>query len=183
MEFLAYVFSVIGLICMILASMLKNASMKTILALVCFANVIVGTGYLIAGSGINGAATLYLAAVQTLINYFFERDNKPIPGWLLAVYAVSIVVVNLLVSGGFSWLGLLIIVASLTFIPCIVQKEGAKYRFWTIVNMVLWCTYDVLAGLQSGAYNGLVTHVPLLLFTVAGMLLYDRKKPEAKTEE
>lgn len=173
MQILSYVFSIIGLICMILASMLKNASMKTILALVCFANVIVATGYLIAGSGINGAATLYLAAAQTFINYFFERKEKPLPPWLLVCYAVSIILLNLLVSG-FSWLCMLVIVASLTFILCIGQKDGAKYRFWTIVNMVLWCLYDVL----SESYNGLLTHIPLLLLTVVGMLLYDRKKQE-----
>ncbi|MBQ9859185.1 MAG: YgjV family protein [Clostridia bacterium] len=177
MQILSYAFSIIGLICMILASILKNAGMKTILALVCFANAIVATGYLLAGSGINGAATLYLGAAQTFINYFFERKNKPLPAWLLVCYAVSIIAVNLWV-GGLTWLGVLVIIASLTFIMCIIQKSGAKYRFWTIVNMVLWCTYDVL----SKSYNGLLTHIPLLVFTVAGMLLYDRKNTQ-KNEE
>ncbi len=32
-------------------------------------------------------------------------------------------------------------------------------------------------------YNGLVTHVPLLLFTVIGMLLYDTKKSAVDTNK
>ena len=171
MQWISYVLSIIGLICMITASMLKGANMKTILALVCFANLVVATGYLFGESGINGAASLYLAAVQTLINFFFERKNKPLPIWLIAIYAVSIIVLNLVV-GGFSALGVLVIVASLTFLMCIGQKSGAKYRFWTIINMVLWCLYDLL----SRSFGALTTHLPLLIFTVVGMLLYDTKK-------
>ena len=72
--------------------------------------------------------------------------------------------------GGVSFLGILVIVASLTFIMCIGQKNGAKYRFWTIVNMSLWCVYDIL----SRSFGALVTHIPLLLFTVAGMIIHDR---------
>ena len=81
---------------------------------------------------------------------------------------------TVVVAGGVSALGTLVIVASLTFVMCIGQKSGAKYRFWTIVNMVLWCTYDVLAP----AYSALATHIPQLLFTVAGMIIHDRKKAE-----
>lgn len=79
---------------------------------------------------------------------------------------------NLWVAKGVTLLGMLVIVASLTFILCIGQPNGAKYRFWTIVNMVLWCTYDLIAP----AYPSLVTHVSLLIFTVFGMILHDRKQ-------
>ena len=176
MQFLSYSFSIAGLICMIVASLIKGENMKTILALVCFANIVVATGYLFGGSGINGAAALYLAAVQTFINFFFESKNKPLPKWLVLIYVIAIVTLNLAV-GGFSALGLLVIVASLTFIMCIGQKSGARYRFWTIVNMVLWCSYDIL----SKSFGALTTHLPLLIFTVIGMVIYDIKKDKAET--
>ncbi len=172
MQILAYILSVAGLVAMISASLVKGERMKTILFLVFCGNALVGTSYLIDGSGINGAAALYLGALQTLINYFFNSKNKPLPKWLIAIYAVAIITLNIWVAGCVTPLGVLVIVASLTFIFCIGQSEGAGYRFWTIVNMLLWCLYDTLAGV----YSALVSHGLLLVFTVGAMLWHDRKK-------
>ena len=66
----------------------------------------------------------------------------------------------------------LAICGSLAFIMCIGQKNGAKYRFWTIVNMVMWCIYDLI----SGAYSVLATHIVQLSFAVVGMIIHDRKE-------
>ncbi len=171
MQILSYVLSLLGLVSMILASLIKGQNMKKILFFVFCGNVLVATSYLIGGSGINGAASCYLGGIQAIINYFFDSKNKPLPHWLVAVYAIAFIALNLAV-GGFSALGILAIVASLTFIMCIGQKNGAKYRFWTIVNMILWCVYDIL----SKSYGALATHIPLLVFTVVGMLIHDKKK-------
>lgn len=148
--------------------------MKKILFFVFCGNVLVATSYLLDGSGFNGAASCYLGGIQAIINYFFDAKGKPLPKWLVAVYAIAFIAVNLAV-GGLSTLGILAIVASLTFIMCIGQKNGAKYRFWTIVNMVLWCLYDVL----SKSFGALTSHIPLLVFTVAGMIIHDRKKKDS----
>jgi len=135
-------------------------------------NALVGTSYLLDGSGINGAAALYLGALQSLINYFFNSKNKPLPKWLIGIYALAIVALNIAVAGGVTPLGILVIIASLTFIFCIGQSEGTGYRFWTVVNLILWCLYDILAGV----YSALITHGILLLFTLVGMVIHDRKK-------
>ena len=177
MDILAYVLSLAGLLSMILASLTKGEKMKQILFLVFLGNALVATSYLVDGSGINGAAACYVGAIQTLINYFFDSKGKPLPKWLIALYALAFIVVNIWVAGGITALGLLVIVASLTFIMCIGQKSGAKYRFWTIVNMLLWCLYDVL----SGSYPVLLTHGIQLVFAVVGMMIHDRKAE--KTEE
>ena len=175
---LSYILSILGLISMICASLVKGEKMKTILFLVFCGNVLVATSYLAGGSGINGAAACYLGGLQTLINYFFDSKNKPLPKWLIAIYALAIIVLNIWVANGISALGILVIVASLTFIMCIGQKSGAKYRFWTIVNMVLWCIYDIL----SASYSVLLTHVPQLSFAIIGMIIHDRKKNSAKAD-
>lgn len=175
MGILAYVISIIGLVCMISASLVKGENMKTILFLVFCGNFLVATSYLVGGSGISGAVSCYIGSAQTIINFFFESKQKPLPVWLITVYAIAFIVVNLYV-GGFEPLVILAIIASLTFILCIGQKSGAKYRFWTIVNMLLWCLYDIL----SGAFNVLFgSHVPLLVFTIAGMVIHDRKQKKA----
>ncbi len=168
---LSYILSALGLVCMILASLAKGEKMKLILVLVMCGNALTATSYLIGESGINGAAACYLGALQTFINYFFYSKNRLLPKWLVATYAVAIIVLNVWVAKGITLLGMLVIIASLTFILCIGQTNGAKYRFWTIVNMLLWITYDLL----SASYNALVVHIPLLLFTVAGMIIHDKK--------
>ena len=175
MHVIPYVLSVLGLLCMITSSLLKGEKMKSILFLVFCGNFLVATSYLLDGQGINGAATCYLGGVQSIINYFYAAKDKALPKWLLAIYAISYTGVNIWVAGGVTALGVLIIVASLTFIMCIGQSNGAKYRFWTIINMVLWCTYDIAAP----AYPSLISHVALLLFTVIGMMIYDRKQESA----
>ena len=177
MEILSFVLSIAGLISMIAASLVKGSDMKKILFFVFCGNVLVATSYLVGGSGINGAASCYLGGVQAIINYFFDSKNKKLPRWLVAVYAIAFVGLNLAV-GGFSAIGVLAIVASLTFVMCIGQKSGAKYRFWTIVNLLLWCLYDVL----SKSYSALPTHIILVVFTVAGMILHDRKSAKTKAE-
>ncbi len=177
MQALSFVCSILGLVSMIVASLIKGKSMKTILFFVFCGNVLVAVSYLLGGQGINGAASCFVGSAQAIINYFFDSKNKPLPKWLVVIYALAFIAVNIIVSGGFSWLGGLAIIASLTFIMCIGQKNGAKYRFWTIVNMLLWCLYDLL----SKSYGALTSHIPLLLFTVAGMIIHDRKSK--KTEE
>ena len=173
MQIAAYILSGLGLLSMICASLTKGERMKRILFLVFCGNVLVATSYLLEGRGINGAAACYLGGVQTIINYFFESKGKPIPKWLIAIYAVAIIVLNVWVAG---WrvtaLGALVIIASLTFILCIGQKNGAKYRFWTLINMILWCLYDIL----SKSYSVLITHTPQLIFAIVGMVIHDRKK-------
>lgn len=171
MQILAFVLSLLGLLTSILCSLLKGRRMELILFLVFCGNVLVATSYLLDGKGLNGAAACYLGGVQAIINYFFDVKGKPLPKWLIAIYAVAIIVLNIWVAKGITVLGLLVIVASLTFIMCIGQPNGARYRFWTMVNMVLWCIYDVAAP----AYPSLVTHVSILLFTVIGMIIHDRK--------
>lgn len=164
---LSYILSLAGLGAMITASLIKGKNMKTILLFVFLGNIFVATSYLLSG-GINGAVSCYIGGAQTLINYFYDRNKKPLPKWLIAVYAVAFVVLNLIT--GFSWLCVLAIIASLTFILCIGQKVGSKYRFWTLVNMGLWCLYDVL----SGSFGVLFTHGTQLVFALVGMVIHDR---------
>ncbi len=167
--YIAMALSLGGLVCMILSSIVKTKTMGKILTFVFFGNFLVATSYLLDGNN-NGAACCYIGAAQTLINFFFERKGKAIPTWLVVVYAAIIIAINAAVLQ--APIDVLAIIASLTFILCIGQNNGAKYRFWTIVNMVLWCSYDLI----KASYAAMFTHVSLLLFTVLGKLIYDMKR-------
>ena len=175
MQTLSFGLSTLGLVSMIAASLIKGRKMKLILFFVFCSNVLFATSYLLAGSGINGAASCYLGGLQAIINYFFDSKGKPLPKWLVALYALGFVAVNL-VFGGFNGLTVLAIVASLSFVMCIGQKSGAKYCFWVIVNSILWCIYDLI----SKSYGAFVSHIVLLGFTVVGMIIHDRKKGNEK---
>ena len=166
---LAFVLSLFGTVCICIPSLLKGKNMSLILLFVFSANVLVATSYLLTGA-FNGAASCFVGATQTIINYFFDRKNKPLPIWLISIYALAFIVSNLFVFERFT--DILALVASLTFVMCIGQKNGAKYRFWTIVNSILWCIYVLL----SKSYGAFVSHIILLAFTIVGMIIHDRKK-------
>ena len=171
MRILAYLLNVLGLVALILASLIKGEKIKKTLFLVTCGNLLVSVGYLCGGKGFNGAVTGFLAAAQALINYFFDAKNKPLPKWLIGLYALSFVGVNIWLSG-VNFLSVLAILAALTCVMSIIQKNGAGYRFWTLLNCVLWSAYDIF----SGAYSGLIVHGSMLFITIAGMILNDRKK-------
>lgn len=174
MDTLAFILSTLGTICICAASFLKGKNMKFILLLVFLTNALMGISYILTGA-FNGAVSSILGAVQTILNYFlFERKNKSIPKWLIVIYALSFLIVNLLVFERI--LDLLALVATMAFIMEICQKTGKQYRFWVVVNSILWVTYDVI----SRSYGPLSTHAILLVSTLVGMVMHDKKEKKAE---
>lgn len=170
MEILSLILSILGMLSMIAANLTKGEKMKQILFFVFCGNFLVATSYLVGGKGFNGAASCYLGSIQAVINYLFSSKGKELPKWLLGVYALAFIGVNIAV-GGVKPLTFLAIASCMIFIVCISQKNGSSYRFWTILNNALWCVYAVL----SGSYSALATHIPIMMFSVVGKLIHDRK--------
>jgi len=167
---LSYILNIIGTVAMIAGLLCPGKKIKLILFFTFLGNFLVATGYLVGGSGINGAISCYVGSAITIVNFILQSKNKPIPKWLVAIYALAFICLNL--TGGFTWLCLLAIVACMTFILSVIQNNGAIFRIWTFANMILWITYDLL----SKSYAGLIPHVIMLVFTLVGMLVQDRKK-------
>ncbi len=192
METLAFIFSTLGLIAMLTSSLLKGKNMKKILILVFLGNAFVAVSYLLGGSGLNGAASCILGSLFSIVNYFFDAKEKPVPKWLAAIYGLSFVAVNIIVSfNSIVTFGdtvsvdykalvlcVLAIFGTLAFVMCIGQKNGAKYRFWTVMNMIMWCIYDLI----SGNIQVLITHIIQLSVAVVGMIIHDRKN-KVKTSD
>ena len=169
MQTISYILSLAGLGASVIASLLKGKGIGKILVFVFLGNMLVALSYLVGANG-GGAVSCFIGGVQALINFFFDRKEKPLPVWLLAVYALMFLTANLLVFSVPA--DVVAILASLTFILCIGQKNGKRYRIWNGINVCLWCLYDILRG----AWGPLLTHGVLLTSTVLGMLIYDRKK-------
>ena len=175
MEIFAFILSTLATICTCIPSFLKGKNMKLILLLVFSTNTLLATSYILTGA-FNGAATCGIGAIQTIINYFFERKNKPIPVPLIAIYAAAFIFVNLLVFTHIT--DIIAILAAMAFICSISQKSGKQYRLWALVNTALWVVYDVI----TLSFGPLSTHVILLVTTLAGMAIHDRKKTNQKAE-
>ena len=181
-EPLGSIFVFLGMVAIIASYLLKGKSMKLILILAFLSNAFVAIGYLLQGQGINGAASCLTGAVFSIINFLFDSKNKEVPRPLVAFYGIAFIGVNIAVSyGGIVSstnvakdiaLCVLAILGCLAFVMCIGQKNGAKYRFWNIMNMLMWCTYDVI----SENYIVLITHLIQMGFAVVGMIIHDRKK-------
>ena len=171
MQALSFIANLIGLSLVILASLSRGSKMSTILALVLFGNLFVAIGYLLAGTGINGAASGLLAVVMTFINYFFEKNNKPIPKVLIGIYALSFIALNIFISA-FNLYSIIVTLACLAFLASILQKSGQNYRICAIINTLLWIIYDLL----TGSYSAIITHGTLFAVNVTGFIINLRKK-------
>lgn len=182
------IFVFLGMGAIIASYLLKGQSMKVILILAFLSNAFVAIGYLLQGQGINGAASCLTGAVFSIINFLFDSKNKPVPRPMVVFYGLAFVGINIAVNfknmvifeGGFKLIPVQIVLCALAilgclaFVMCIGQKNGAKYRFWNIMNMLMWCTYDVV----SMNYVVLITHLIQMGFAVVGMIIHDRKKKE-----
>ena len=169
METLAFILSTLGTITICIPPLLKGKNMKHILLLVCSSNVFIALSYVLTGA-FTGAATCCVGAVQTIINYFFEQKEKPIPKWLIAIYALSFTIANLLVFSHIT--DMIALLAALTFVMCVSVKDGKKYRLWALMNTVLWVLYDFI----TLSFGPLSTHLILLATIIFGMVAHDRKK-------
>ena len=169
MDRLAFVLSALATLCACIPSLLKGKNMKLILLLLFTNNALLATSYVLTGA-LNGAVSCYLGAAQTIINYFFERDNKPIPKWLIVTYALAFLIVNLFAYSRIT--DIVALLAVIAFVISICQKSGKQYRIWTLVNVGLWTLYDGL-NLTFGPF---ASHGIEIAFLLAGMILHDRKK-------
>lgn len=170
MTVLAFVLSILGQVLNTTASLVRGSRMKLILLLVFAANFSFATSYLLNDSGINGAASCYLGGILAIVNFWFTAKNRPFPKWLPVLYGALFVAVNV-IFGTDILLTAIAIAATMCFVMGIGQSNGAKYRFWTLGNLILWVTFDLV----SRSISTLIPHLFQVCCTVLGMILYDRK--------
>ena len=174
MPILAYLLKTLSTVITMIAVLIKGKNLNLIQVLLFAANIICGVGYLADGAaGFNAAGSCIIAAFQAILSYSIQSRNRPIPKWLIAIYAASFIVFNIIVSG-LNLPCVLAIIATLCFVMCIAQPNGKLFRLWCIFNIASWILYDLTAK----TYSGLVLHGTMLAVTVVGILLHDMKKKE-----
>lgn len=143
--------------------------MRTILAFNFTGNLLVGLSYLLTDAK-TGAVVCFVACVQVVINYFFDMKGKKVPVWLIAIYLVVFVSVNLLAFE--NWYDAFSLVASMLFVISVAQSNAKYYRILYFSNSAVWILYDFL----SGATGNLSTHIVLVIATLISMIVRNKEK-------
>jgi len=146
-----------------------NKKMSAILVFNFAGNLLVAVSYLLIG-GISGAGICFVACAQVVINYIFDLKGKKVPYWLIAVYLVAFLSVNLLTFA--HWYDVFSLTASVLFVLSVAQSNAKYYRILYFLNSTVWVLYDFLAA----AYGNLSTHVVLFIATLVSIIIRDRSQ-------
>ena len=163
MDYFVLAISILSTACIVSTSYIKNV--KTILVLLAAANLAIAISYFFTGN-YNGAVSCTIGAGTAIVSGIYDMKGRDIPLFVSILYGVVFTVANL-----FAWEDWLptgiVIVASLMFAISTIQKTGKMYRVWTIGNILLWITYDIVKG--SG--GTLVSHLITFTFMISGMVI------------
>ena len=117
-----------------------------------------------------GAVSCVISGVLTIINYFFEKKERPLPTWLLGVFIALVSGAGMMTYGQIY--DVLPVVGSVAYILSIAQKKESRIRKIMIVNTAAWVIYNIMVA----AYVGLFSNVVFLISTVTAMIRLDFKK-------
>ena len=162
-DWLPLIVSIFSTLCIVTTSYIKNV--KTILVLLATANLAMATSYFLQGS-YNGAISCALGAITAIISGIYDMKEKDIPLFVSFLYGIAFTIANLVAWDKWNTTGL-VIIASLMFAISTIQKTGMMYRVWTMGNIFLWITYDIIT--LSGA--SLVSHLTTFTFMTSGMII------------
>jgi len=151
-----------------------SKKMSLVLLLSFIGNLLVGTSYLLVGQS-SGALICFVACVQLFINSLYDRKKKKVPLWLIVIYSLAFLGVNLMSFA--AWYDVLALLAALCFVLSVAQPDPKYYRLFFVSNSSLWIVYDFLAG----AWGNLFTHVTLFVATLLAIYFRDvRGKKKAQ---
>lgn len=169
MFIVAQVMGFLGIITNIVSMQLEKK--KQILYCFILANAFFSISYILLGGYVGGIICI-IANVQTIINYFFEKKEKEIPKWLILIYFVSSFIGGMITYK--TAFDILPVLGGLTYTWSIIQKEEKNIRRITLLNILLWLTYDIYIL----AYSTVVSDLFFITSTIIGMLRFDLKKKE-----
>lgn len=162
------IISVITLIIAIVIAQFKNV--KHILIGEIAANLSTALSFVFLG-GISGAWICIVAAVQTIIIYFSNKNNleQSKRNLLTILFAIIYIAGTIVVYQG--WADIVSCTCAILYILAIVQTQSKKYRWFMALNSLLWVIYDI----NTGAYVNIITHGMVLVSLVIAMIRLDRQ--------
>ncbi len=118
----------------------------------------------------SGAIVCFFAIAQTIINKKFENKNQQVPKKIILIYILISIVLGLFVFT--KWIDVLPIVCAILYIFAIVQNKEKNIRKLSLINVIIWLSYDLI----SQAYAIFISDFLTLISILVGMYRFDFKK-------
>ncbi len=173
MFIMAQIFGVSVVISNVLSMQMKKK--KQIIFMLILANLFSAINFILLQS-YSGALICFFAMMQTFINNFFEKKGKSIPILLIGIYIIISILCGLITYQ--NYIDILPIISSILYTIMIIQKREKNIRRITLINMILWVIYDLVAM----AYMMVVSDIITIGSTIIGMYRYDYRMDKNKEE-
>ncbi len=121
-----------------------------------------------------GAIINFIAAIQTFINYQYERKEKTLPNYLITIYLATVITCG--VAFYRQVIDILPIVCSVLYTLTIVQKKEKNIRSLTLITTILWLIYDFIVG----AYTATISNIIFCISNLIAIFKYDIKGKRKK---
>lgn len=136
--------------------------------------------HLFNGAGV-GSVLIIVAVVHLAFNCAFSLKGKNPPRislWLFSIPYIGAVVIASkyilefrLGEFGF-WIDAILIVAAIFFMLAVGSKKASGYRFFILLNTLIWIVYDYYGGNVPNV-SMLVTHIVLLISNIVAIIRLD----------
>lgn len=147
MYILAQVFGTLGIITLFFS--VQYNSKKQILGFQIAANLFYAIQYLFLNA-IPAAVMSIVSLLRCIVFFLFEKKNKKIPAYVLAIFIALIIVLAKFLNYGV--MGFFPIICTLLYTIGIWQKNLNIFRIITLITACIWIGYNVFVG----AYPSLI---------------------------
>lgn len=107
--------------------------------------------------------------IETIINYFWEKNHDKYPPWLILIYLILPVII-LLLNFKTPW-DILIIIASIVF-PLALLSKDLKLRLLNLLSISLWIPYnfrfDAIVGAISCIIFAIMNIIAIIRLDIMG---------------
>ncbi|MDD3186867.1 MAG: GNAT family N-acetyltransferase [Bacilli bacterium] len=164
MNLIAQILALLGILTNIVGIQLKKKN--NILIAFMLANFLFALCFALLNA-YSGALICMIAAIQTLVKYYFDKKDKVFPKYLTATYIVISIISGLLTYK--TVIDILPVICSILYTMSIIQEKESTLRFITLFNVILWTIYDFAVG----AYTAGINDIFLTSSTLIAIYRYD----------
>ncbi len=168
MEF--WISQVCGLIVSVAAitsMQLKNIKAILICQLIC--NGVGALSYILL-DGLSGCGIYLVALGQSIVYFLFRIKNKKSPLWIAVIFIALFLVCSLATYQ--SLRDLISALAAMTCALSLIQEKASGYRFFMLLNGIIWMVYDI----NVSAYTMIISHIVTALSAGIGIIRLDIKR-------
>lgn len=171
---IAQAFGVLGMISSICSMQFKKR--RSILAALFCLNLFAALSMIFLGS-LSATYISFLAVIEILINHFFESRKKPVPGFVVGLYALATIAIGIATYAAPT--DLIAIACAFIFCITILAKKEQDIRKLTLVNQSLWLIFNVFVG----AYALVCSNTLTIISTALALLRYRKTHTHAKIKK